>query len=306
MSIFDQKLRNMSLIKNRLHDSALELILKPATIQDAMFQHSVLCQTFLPYRNPGDDVTTWEQQQGNVSLAVQSMKAFNPETQKLEVVGLPYGTKSRLIMAHINSQAIKTQNKTLDIESSLSGFIKTLGLTTDGRTINDTKDQLRRLTTSIISLGYFSEDKNYQVDLKIVKGFDINFSKDSNKRVNWSSEIILTDDYYNSLMQHAIPLDERALAALSHNAMALDIYAWLAQRLHRISYGTPQFVSWQNLKDQFGGGYKDMKKFKEVFRKTLFFVRLQYQAARLDEDNNKGFILHNSPTPIPMKGFLIK
>jgi Plasmid encoded RepA protein len=296
----------MSLIKNRLHDSALELILKPATIQDAMFQHSVLCQTFLPYRNPGDDVTTWEQQQGNVSLAVQSMKAFNPETQKLEVVGLPYGTKSRLIMAHINSQAIKTQNKTLDIESSLSGFIKTLGLTTDGRTINDTKDQLRRLTTSIISLGYFSEDKNYQVDLKIVKGFDINFSKDLNKRVNWSSEIILTDDYYNSLMQHAIPLDERALAALSHNAMALDIYAWLAQRLHRISYGTPQFVSWQNLKDQFGGGYKDMKKFKEVFRKTLFFVRLQYQAARLDEDNNKGFILHNSPTPIPMKGFLIK
>jgi Plasmid encoded RepA protein len=296
----------MSLIKNRLHDSALELILKPATIQDAMFQHSVLCQTFLPYRNPGDDVTTWEQQQGNVSLAVQSMKAFNPETQKLEVVGLPYGTKSRLIMAHINSQAIKTQNKTLDIESSLSGFIKTLGLTTDGRTINDTKDQLRRLTTSIISLGYFSEDKNYQVDLKIVKGFDINFSKDSNKRVNWSSEIILTDDYYNSLMQHAIPLDERALAALSHNAMALDIYAWLAQRLHRIAYGTPQFVSWQNLKDQFGGGYKDMKKFKEVFRKTLFFVRLQYQAARLDEDNNKGFILHNSPTPIPMKGFLIK
>jgi Plasmid encoded RepA protein len=296
----------MSLIKNRLHDSALELILKPATIQDAMFQHSVLCQTFLPYRNPGDDVTTWEQQQGNVSLAVQSMKAFNPETQKLEVVGLPYGTKSRLIMAHINSQAIKTQNKTLDIESSLSGFIKTLGLTTDGRTINDTKDQLRRLTTSIISLGYFSDEKNYQVDLKIVKGFDINFNKDLNKRVNWSSEIILTDDYYNSLMQHAIPLDERALAALSHNAMALDIYAWLAQRLHRISYGTPQFVSWQNLKDQFGGGYKDMKKFKEVFRKTLFFVRLQYQAARLDEDNNKGFILHNSPTPIPMKGFLIK
>jgi Plasmid encoded RepA protein len=290
----------MSLIKNRLHDSALELILKPATIQDAMFQHSVLCQTFLPYRNPGDDVTTWEQQQGNVSLAVQSMKAFNPETQKLEVVGLPYGTKS------INSQAIKTQNKTLDIESSLSGFIKTLGLTTDGRTINDTKDQLRRLTTSIISLGYFSDEKNYQVDLKIVKGFDINFNKDLNKRVNWSSEIILTDDYYNSLMQHAIPLDERALAALSHNAMALDIYAWLAQRLHRIAYGTPQFVSWQNLKDQFGGGYKDMKKFKEVFRKTLFFVRLQYQAARLDEDNNKGFILHNSPTPIPMKGFLIK
>ena len=296
----------MSLIKKRLQDTALELIIKPATVHDAMFQHSVLCQTFLPYRNPGDDVTTWEQHQGNVTLAVQAMKAFNPETQKLEFVGLPYGTKSRLIMAHINSQAIKTQSKALDIESSLSGFIKALGLTTDGRTINDTKDQLRRLTTSVISLGYFSDEKNYQVDLKIVKGFDIHFAKDANKRVNWSSEIYLTDDYFNSLMNHAIPLDERALAALSHNAMALDIYAWLAQRLHRITYGTPQFVSWQNLKDQFGNGYKEMKKFKEVFRKTLFFVRLQYQSARIEEAPNKGFILHNSPTPIPMKGLLLK
>ena len=296
----------MSLVKKRLQDTALELIIKPATIQDAMFQHSVLCQTFLPYRNPGDDVSTWEQQQGNVSLAIQAMKAFNPNTQKLEFIGLPYGTKSRLIMAHINSQAIKTQTKFLDIESSLSGFIKALGLTTDGRTINDTKDQLRRLTTSVISLAYFSEEKNYQVDLKIVKGFDINFEKEINNRVSWSSEIQLTDDYFNSLMNHAIPLDERALAALSHNAMALDIYAWLAQRLHRIQHGNPQFISWQNLKDQFGSGYKDMKKFKEVFRKTLFIVRLQYQSARIDEDTNKGFFLYNSPTPIPMKGLLIK
>ena len=88
--------------------------------------------------------------------------------------------------------------------------------------------------------------------------------------------------------------------------MALDIYAWLAQRLHRVQPGSPQFVSWQNMKDQFGSGYKDMKKFKEVFRKTLFSVRLQYQSAKIEEDANKGFWLYCSPTPIPMKTFLIK
>jgi hypothetical protein len=293
-------------IKNRIQQTAMDLIIHPGTVKDAIFQHSVLCQTFLPYRNPGDDVTTWEQRQGNVSLAVQAMKAFDPVTQKLEVVGLPYGTKSRLILAHINSQAIRTQNMSLNIENSLTGFIKVLGLTTDGRTINETKEQLRRLTTSIISLGYFSEERNYQVDLKIVKGFDVNFLKDDNKRVVWSNEILLTDDYFNSLMNHAIPLDERALAALSNNAMALDIYAWLAQRLHRISHGNPQFLSWQNLKEQFGSGYKDMKKFKEVFRKTLMTVHLQYQTAKIEEDDNKGFWLYNSPTPIPLKTMIIK
>ena len=298
-------MKKASIIKTRVQNTALDLIIHPATAQDAMFQHSVLCQTFLPYRNPGDDVTTWQQNQGNVSLAIQTTKVFNPTTHLLESVGLPYGTKARLILAHINSQAIKNQRKDLNIEDSLTAFIKALGLTTDGRTIGDTKEQLRRLTTSIISLGYFSEEKNFQVDLKIVKGFDINFQKDDLGRVAWTNEIQLTDDYFNSLMVHAIPLDERALAALSNNAMALDIYAWLAQRLHRIHYSTPQFVTWQNLKDQFGSGYKDMKKFKEVFRKTLHTVRMQYQQARIEEDANKGFVLYNSPTPIPMKSHLI-
>jgi hypothetical protein len=87
--------------------------------------------------------------------------------------------------------------------------------------------------------------------------------------------------------------------------MALDIYAWLAQRLHRIEQGKPQFVAWQNLKDQFGQGYKEMKKFKEVFRKTLMVVRTQYQSARIEEDTNKGFLLYCSPTPIPSKTILL-
>jgi hypothetical protein len=83
--------------------------------------------------------------------------------------------------------------------------------------------------------------------------------------------------------------------------MALDIYAWLAQRLHRVDVNKPQFVSWQNLKDQFGNGYGEMKKFKQVFRKTLIMVRFQYTQARFEEDANKGLYLYNSPTPIPQK-----
>jgi len=37
-----------------------------------------------------------------------------------------------------------------------------------------------------------------------------------------------------SRQTHAVPLDERALAGLAHSSLALDIYAWLAQRLHRV------------------------------------------------------------------------
>jgi hypothetical protein len=40
------------------------------------------------------------------------------------------------------------------------------------------------------------------------------------------------------------------IAALSHSALALDIYAWLAQRLHRIPPGKPQRVSWEALQGE--------------------------------------------------------
>ena len=58
-------------------------------------------------------------------------------------------------------------------------------------------------------------------------------------------------DYFESLTRHAVPLDERAIAALAHSAMALDVYCWLAQRLHRIPEGKPQFVPWAALFEQF-------------------------------------------------------
>lgn len=290
-----------SLIGQRLINSAVKITMEHAGIEDAIFQHSVLCQTFLPYRNPGNDVKIWQQRQGNVSLAVQANHALNPETGQFEFMGLPYGTKARLILAHVNSQAIKTQSRMIDVEDSMTAFIKTIGLNTDGRTIREVKEQLRRLTTSIISLGYSDGQKGMQIDLKIVKAFDLWFPKDEKQRIFWSSTVQLTEDYFTSLCAHAIPLDERALAALSHNAMAMDIYAWLAQRMHRIDPASPQFVAWKNLKDQFGNNYGEMKKFKQVFRKTLRIAKLQYPKARIEEDKNKGFYLYHSPTPIPQK-----
>lgn len=294
-----------SRILSRLVDSSMTIRIDRAGIEDAIFQHSALCQTFLPYRNPGDETVIWQQKQGNVSLAVQANHAANPTTGDYEFVGLPYGTKARLILAHINSEAIKSQSRVVDVEESMTAFIKKIGLGTDGRTIREVKEQLRRLTSSIISISYFNGEESLQVNMQIVKAFNLWFPKDEKNKVMWTSKILLSEDYFNSLTNHAIPLDERALAALSHNAMALDIYAWLAQRLHRIDPNQHVFIAWAVLKEQFGHGYDQMFKFKQVFRKTLLTVKSQYPNARIEEDPNKGLKLFHSPSPIPSKSILI-
>lgn len=285
-------------MQSRLVQSAYGMSQDPATIEDAIFQHSVLCQTFLPYRNPGDDVRIWQQKQGHVSLAVQAGAVFNRDNI-LEEIGLPYGTKARLILAHINSEAIKGQSRTIDVEGSMSAFIKSIGLGVAGKTIKEVKEQLRRLSSAQLSMGFSDGTKGLQYDLKIINAFDLWFPKNEKQRVLWPSVVQLSEDYFTSLMHHAIPLDNRALSALAHSAMALDIYSWLAQRLHRVPVGQVAFVSWDNLKSQFGQGYERMFDFKRVFRKNLAMVKTQYPDARIEELNDKGFNLKLSPPPIP-------
>jgi Plasmid encoded RepA protein len=283
-------------------------MLQPGNERTAVFQHSVLCQTFLPYKNLGDDVREIERRQGRAILSLEAGKIYNPYTQNLDKVGLPYGAQARLILSYINTQAVKSQSPVIDVEDSMTAFIKRIGLSTDGMTIKRAKEQLKRLSGTRMSIGFLVDEENkrgIQTNLNLIQSFDIWLPEDDSQKILWTSTVRLSDDYFNSLVNHAIPLDERALAALSNNALALDIYSWLSQRLHRIQKGSPDFVPWQALKEQFGEGYNEMFKFKQKFRQTLQIVQNQYKDAKLEEDKNKGFLLYNSPTPIPKQQIII-
>ena len=105
-------------------------------------------------------------------------------------------------------------------------------------------------------------------------------------------------EYFASLQKHAVPLSEEACAALAHSALALDVYAWLAQRLCRIRPKRKQFITWAALKDQFGFGYRRMIDFKRAFREILAAVRTQYRGAKFDVDDH-GMTLFYSLPPSP-------
>ena len=42
-----------------------------------LYQHSVLCQTCLPYRDPSDEVRAWQRNNGLVSLRIQAGSAYD-------------------------------------------------------------------------------------------------------------------------------------------------------------------------------------------------------------------------------------
>ena len=87
------------------------------------------------------------------------------------------------------------------------------------------------------------------------------------------------------------------MAALSHTAMGLDIYAGSRSACTASTRSSPQFIPWTALKEQFGWHYGRMDKFRQVFRKTLAMVLSQYRGARIELDD-QGMTLCNSPPPV--------
>lgn len=296
-------IKSPSQVKRRLRESAVAI---DADDPDCIvYQHTVLCQTCLPYRNPGEAVRRWQRSQGSARLEVEAGRALDPERDEFVDVGLPFGPKPRLILAHLNAEAIRRQSPLIDVGESLSAFVKRIRCFDGGREIRTFKDQLGRLSTSLIRLAFVRDGQAFQTDSKVISGFDLWFPRDERQRVLWPSIIRLAAEYFESLQEHGVPLDERALAALAHSALALDVYAWLAQRLCRIDPNKPVFIPWPALKAQFGPGYGRLRAFRAGFKQTLDAVLTQYRGARVEIDEH-GMTLRRSPSPVPKNPVLIK
>lgn len=266
-----------------------------------LYQHSVLCQTCMPYRDPGAETRAWQRSNGRVSLRIQAGNAYDANQDSWIDVGLPHGPKPRLVLFHLNAEALRTQSPLLELEDSLTAFVKrTLGLDVGGRTIRTVKDQLTRLASADFRFGMGQDGRSVTIKGSVIDGFELWTPKNDKQRVLWPTTVQFSPTYFQSLLAHAVPLNETAIARLSHSAMALDVYTWLAQRLHRVEISKSALVPWISLKMQFGYDYGRLVDFRRVFTRTLKQVKAVYPQARFTVDG-QGMRLANSPPPVPRR-----
>ncbi len=303
VELLPRSLKTPNPIRDRLLSDPF--LVDPSNEGSILYQHTVLCQTCLPYRDPGDEIRLWSRRNGHVKLELQAGRAYDGRVDDFVDVGLPFGPKPRLVLYHLNAEALRTQSPVLELEDSLTAFVKrTLGLDTKGRNIRTVKDQLSRLAASDFRIGTSKGDRSLTLKGSIVEGFEIWTPRDAKQRVLWPSTIQFSTRYFESLMKHAVPLNEIAVARLSHNAMALDIYTWLAQRLHRVEEGKSAFVPWTSLQEQFGHGYAQIRQFRWVFVRTLHQVKVVYPGAKFDLNEGGMRLIHSRP-PVPRKMLLL-
>ena len=139
-----------------------------------------------------------------------------------------------------------------------------------------------------------------QIDAKPIDAFQAWHTNEEGQQTLWPGYIRLTDKFFESLMEHAVPLEPEAIGQLQNSAFALDVYSWLAHRLCRVNDRRGVMVSWAALKGQFGQEYADTKNFKRRFLGALKKATGAYKDARI-ETVKGGLRLLPSPPPVKRK-----
>ncbi|EHM2496178.1 replication protein [Salmonella enterica subsp. enterica serovar Havana] len=279
-----------------LIDASAQIMETPPTGNDLAFNHGILCQVGLPRSKV--DGSSFLRKSGDAWMSVQA--GLLDEGKGPVQQPVPYGALPRLALAWMTTYAVRHKTAEIPIGESAAEFLRMMGKDKQGARYKTLRTQMHALAACRLQMGFKGRTWNAQP----VEQFDawIN-DKESEQRPLWPGTLRLSDSFYNILMESPVPLDNRALDALSGSALALDIYCWLAHRLHRIE-GRPITLHWRSLREQFAQEYTGPeadKNFKDAFLPQFRKVQLVYPGARVKQVNG-GLLLMPSPPPIPYKG----
>ena len=90
---------------------------------DPLYTHSVLAQTYFPTTKQPDSVRQWQRKQGHAHLKVDAGQAWHPGRQEFVDMPLPYGPKARLILMHLNSEAVRQRSHVIEVDRSMTAFV---------------------------------------------------------------------------------------------------------------------------------------------------------------------------------------
>ena len=211
---------------------------------DLGFMARLMALCCLPRTNPGNRLL-YKRVNGSYRLYMQA----GPETK------LPFGNLPRLLLAWVCTEAVRTQSRELILGSSLSEFMRKLGMDpigggpTGART--RLRNQMRRLFNANVRLIYEHEHGEQFVSSAIADRGEFWWNeRKPDEPILFDSKIRLGEDFFNEIIRHPVPLDMNTLKALKRCALGLDLYLWLTYRTFALR--APLQLSWRQIYRQFG------------------------------------------------------
>ena len=250
--------------------------------------HAGFAMTALPHKAVQD--TLWVRQGGAVRLIVES--GTGPDRLP---IGLPYGANARMILLYLQTEAVRTRSREVELGRSMNQWLGAMGIDNGGKSYRLIREQSRRLSLCRLTFYRVTDAATFVTNGSFVRSAILP-SHEGDQLQLWQESVKLDEGFYQSLIEHPLPLQEAAIKKVSRRSMAIDIYVWLAYRLHTLSRPTP--VSWKALHEQFGAGFNRLRAFREKFREPLALALAAYPEAKTSIDE-VGMVLYPSEPPVP-------
>ena len=238
------------------------------------YSYSGLCLTSLPHRKLKDD-QAWERTVGPLTLIIEPGRIkFGEGPSKL--LGVPHGARARLILIYLQTQAVLTNSREVSLGRSMREWMGRMGLSVGGETASALREQARRIATCTMRFSWQTQGKpgdkasTMMTNERIIKSglfFHDGSQGDSRQETLFEDRVLLDSDFFDQLRRHPVPLRDAAIHQLKDSSTALDIYVWLAYRLHHLTHRTS--IEWRNLYQQFGAGYRHRWAWKPKFIQAL-------------------------------------
>ena len=248
------------------------------------FTYSGFALTSLPHKP--QESSTWRREGHNLTLVLQAGVDRNEKS-----LGLPYGSYARFILLFLQSEAIRTRSREVELGRSMKVWLGCMGLSIGGMTYKKVNEQARRI--SGCSLTFFADRSGAQIKSRggFVKSEITMTSALDDQPTFWQDRVMLDEDFFRALSEHPVPVSETALRAIGPRSMVIDVYIWLAYRLHALKKDVE--VGWPALYAQFGAGFGTVRRFRQHFLECLALAVAAYPEARV-EIGNRGVILRPS------------
>ena len=273
-------------------DQVNQLVSASEADPDLGFMARLLALCSLPRTNPG---TRKEYKRVN-----------GPYTLYMTAIGdnkLPFGNFPRLMLAWVSTEVVRTQNRVLVLGSSLAKFMKTLGVYSSGggREQIKLRNQMDRLFNAHIQLLYEDERGKATVNSVIARRTEFWWNeRKPDQHSLWESKIELSEDLFNEIINHPVPIDMNTLKSLKRCSLGLDLYLWLVYRTFALR--APLRLSWRQVYLQFGSDpakatdKEPVKDFRRKVLRELKKIKLAWPG--LNYATPPGLLILHPSTPI--------
>lgn len=253
--------------------------------------HAGFAMTSLPHRCIAEPL--WTRQGNRTKLLVESGRKGDGGW-----IGVPYGSVARLILLYLQTEAVRTNSPEVELGRSMRSWMTRMSLASGGRNYQLVAEQARRISACRLT---FLTDLAGGAELRhngafVQDAISLAGMSDTDQPSLWQDKVRLDNGFWKSLKDHPVPVREEAIKAIGPRSMAIDVYIWLAYRLHALGKTTP--VSWQAVHAQFGAGFKAIRQMKPVFIDALNLALAVYPEARVDIEPS-GLALHPSAPAVP-------